>query len=189
MDAAEEMRAELNAEEKKVSVTGLLIKAAGLALEKHPRVNAQFRDGSIALNERCNVGVAVAVEDGLFVPVVRDAEARGIAEISSDLKELAASAREGTLIPEQYEGGSLTLSNLGMFDVDYFLPIINPPESCILGIGKLTEEVVAHDGAITIEKRMKVSLSADHRVVDGAEAAKFFKTFQELLENPESLVE
>lgn len=181
-------RRELNeSSEVKITVTDLLVRAAGLALKEHPRMNARFEGDSIALNERANIGVAVAVEDGLFVPVIRDADCRPIGELSSDLKSLAELARNGELKPEQYEGGSLTISNLGTYGVDYFMPIINEPESCILGIGEVSEEVVAEDGAIRIEPMMKVSLSGDHRVVDGALAAEFFATFRGLLEAPESL--
>jgi len=182
-----ELRAGLNTSGTEVSLTALLVKAAALALKDNPKVNARFEKDHITYNERVNVGVAVAVEDGLFVPVIRDADAKKLEEISSELKQLVQTARQGKLIPEQYEGGSLTLSNLGMFGVDYFLPIINPPESCIIGIGQIADAVVVRDGAIAIEPVMKVSLSADHRVIDGAEAAKFFQTFREALENPERL--
>jgi len=170
-----------------VSVTALLVKAAGLALSAHPRVNARFADDHIALNDSINVGVAVAVEDGLFVPVIRDADSKGLRQISSELRQLARTAREGKLIPEQYEGGSLTISNLGMYGVDCFLPIINPPESCIIGVGEIADAVVVRDGAIAVEPLMQVSISADHRVINGAEAAEFFKTFRDLLEAAEGL--
>ncbi|MBS3764027.1 MAG: 2-oxo acid dehydrogenase subunit E2 [Planctomycetes bacterium] len=188
MRAAAEYRQELNmSADVHITFTDLLVKAAGLAMKDHPRVNARFDGDSILLNSKANVGVAVAVEDGLFVPVIHNADRRNLKEISSDLKSLAATAREGKLRPDQYEGGSLTISNLGTYGVDYFIPIINPPESCIIGVGKIAEEVIAEDGAIRIEPLMKVTISADHRVVDGAQAAEFYATFRDLLENPEKL--
>jgi pyruvate dehydrogenase E2 component (dihydrolipoamide acetyltransferase) len=175
------------AQSGKVTVTGLLVKAVGLALREHPRVNARFDGDAVVLNPDCNVGVAVAVEDGLFVPVIRHADRKGLDEVSAELASLGADARAGRLIPGQYEGGSITLSNLGMFGVDYFLPIINPPESCIVGVGAVREQVVAVEGGMRIEPVMKVSVSADHRVVDGAEAARFFQTLKRLLEDPGGL--
>ena len=183
-------RTELNAAAKaQVSLTGMLVKATALALKAHPRVNSRFDRDAIVQNEDINVGVAVAVEDGLFVPVVKSADSKDLARISSEIKELAETARAGKLVPEQYEGGCVTISNLGMYGVDYFLPIINPPESCIIGIGQLAEQVVVRDGAIAIEPVLKISISADHRAVDGAEAAEFFQTFREILLNPERLRE
>jgi pyruvate dehydrogenase E2 component (dihydrolipoamide acetyltransferase) len=170
-----------------ITITDLLVRAAGLALRKHPRMNARYEGESIVVNEQANVGVAVAVEDGLFVPVIKDAASRDLGDISQDLKSLAKTAREGKLRPDQYEGGCLTISNLGTYGIDYFMPIINPPESCIIGIGKVGEEIVVQDGAMRIEPMMKVSLSADHRVVDGASAAEFFATFRDLLEDPQEL--
>ena len=184
MDRVREISA---ASGRKVTVTALLIKAVGVALKRHPRVNARFDGDAVVLNSACNVGVAVAVEDGLFVPVVRGADGKDLPTIGEELRKLAGLAREGRLVPEQYEGGSITLSNLGMYGVDYFLPIINPPESCIVGVGIIKEEAVVVDGGIRIEPVMKVSVSADHRVTDGAEAAEFFRTMKGLLENPDEL--
>jgi len=172
---------------QKITITTLIIKAVGIALKRHPRVNGRFDGDAAVLNAACNVGVAVAVEDGLFVPVVKDADRKGLAQISTELRELAGLARQGKLIPEQYEGGSVTLSNLGMFGVDYFIPIINPPESCIVGIGRIKDEAIVSDGGIRIEPVMKISISADHRIVDGLQTAQFFSTLKELLENPVEL--
>ena len=188
MRRALERRHELNAAgDVHITITDLLVRAVALALTRHPRVNARFAGGAIIVNAAVNVGVAVAVEDGLFVPVIRGADKKTLAQVSAELKPLAARAREGKLTPDQYEGGSITISNLGTFGVDYFLPIVNPPETCILGVGRVAEQIVVQDGAMRIEPVMKVSLSADHRVVDGAEAAKFYRTLRELLEEPESL--
>jgi len=169
------------------TVTALLVKAVALALKKHPRVNARFDGDAVVLRQDCNVGVAVAVEDGLFVPVVRGADAKGLAQISAELRSLAETARAGKLIPEQYEGGCITISNLGMYGVDYFLPIINPPESCIVGVGAISDQVVVRDGGIAVEAVMKVSLSADHRILSGVEAAQFFQTLKALIEDPGQL--
>jgi len=188
MRKALDKRREINASgEVRITITDLLVRAAALALRRRGRANARFAGDATVLNAEVNVGVAVAVEDGLFVPVIRGADAKGLAQVSAELKSLAETAREGKLIPEQYEGGSITISNLGTFGVDYFLPIINPPETCILGIGRLAEQVVVQDGAMRIEPVMKVSLSADHRVMDGATAAEFYQTFRTFLEEPEEL--
>jgi pyruvate dehydrogenase E2 component (dihydrolipoamide acetyltransferase) len=187
MRKARGLLAEISAEGTKVTVTGLLIKAVGLALKAHPRVNCRFDGNAVVLNPRCNVGVAVAVDDGLFVPVVNDADRKTLPAISGELRALAGQAREGTLIPEQYEGGSITLSNLGMYGVDYFLPIINMPQSCIIGVGKMSDQVLAYDGGIRVEPVMKLSLSADHRAIDGAQCAEFFQTLKGLLEEPERI--
>jgi pyruvate dehydrogenase E2 component (dihydrolipoamide acetyltransferase) len=188
MRKALEKRQQLNASgELHITITDLIVRAVALALKAHPRMNARFDGNAIVFSPQINVGVAVAVADGLFVPVVKNADSKGIAQVSAELKSLAQAARAGKLIPEQYKGGSITISNLGTFGVDYFLPIINPPEACILGIGRVAEQPVVQEGAIRIEPVMKVALSADHRVVDGAEAAKFFQSFRELLEKPEQL--
>jgi pyruvate dehydrogenase E2 component (dihydrolipoamide acetyltransferase) len=188
MGRALQWRAELNRSAAvHITITDLLVKAAALALREHPRFNARFDGDAVVVNSQVNIGVAVAVEDGLFVPVVRDADVKDVAQISRELKALVETARAGKLRPDQYEGGSLTISNLGTFGVDYFLPIVNPPESCILGIGRVAEQIVVEGGAMRIEQVMKVSLSADHRVVNGAEAAQFYATFRALLEEPERL--
>ncbi len=170
-----------------LTVTDLLVRAAGVALGKHPRMNVRFDEDGIVYNAHANVGVAVAVDDGLFVPVIQNADQRSLVDISDDVKSMAESARQGSLPPEKYEGGSVTISNLGTYGVDYFMPIINEPESAILGVGQISEEVIAEDGAIRVEPIMKVSVSADHRAVDGALAADFFATFRDLLEDPAQL--
>lgn len=188
MRNVQERREELNAAGgPKITLTHMLVRAAALALKAHPGVNARFEGDTIVVNQAVNVGVAVAVEDGLFVPVLKNADARTLAQIATELGELARLAREGRLRPDQYEGGSITISNLGMYGVAFFLPIINSPESCILGVGGVSEQVVAQGGAMRIEPVMQVTLSADHRVIDGAQAAEFYATFRELLEEPEEL--
>ncbi len=188
MDAAMAFLERLRRESaEKITLTAVLVKAAGHALRHHPRVNAQFTGDAVVMKERCNVGVAVAVEDGLFVPVIRDADRKGIGAISAELRSLADAARRGNLLPEQYEGGSITLSNLGMFAVDYFQAIINPPESCIIGVGTARQRPVVREGQLGVARMMGVTLSADHRVLDGVEAARFMESFQELLEAPDRL--
>jgi len=175
--------------ESRVTLTALLIKAIGMGLRDHPRVNAMFAGNAIVLNDHCNVGVAVSVDDGLFVPVIKDADRRDLADIMQTLRDLAAGARSGQLTPDQYEGGSITLSNLGMFGVDFFQPIINPPESCIVGAGVVKDRVVVVDGKPAVEPIMQLSLAADHRVLDGVGAAEFFATVRDLLEAPNMLSE
>jgi len=188
MGAAMRLREEMaEAGHEKATVTALLVKAVALALRGHPRVNARLDGDAVVLNRESNVGVAVAVEDGLFVPVVRNADAKDLVAISAELKSLAETARAGKLIPEQYEGGSITISNLGTYGVDYFLPIINPPEACIIGVGAIADRVIPRDGSFFVEPIMQVSLSADHRIVNGAEAAEFFQTLRALLEEPSRL--
>jgi pyruvate dehydrogenase E2 component (dihydrolipoamide acetyltransferase) len=171
----------------KVTVTAVIVKAMGMALSEHPAMNASFEDQSLTMHSGCNVGVAVSVDDGLFVPVVRDADGKSLVQIAADIRSLAKAAREGKLRPEQYEGGSVTVSNLGMFGVDFFQPIINPPESAILGVGTIKDQVVAVDGGIRIEPVCTLSLAADHRVVDGVAAAKFFRTVRELIADPSGM--
>jgi len=187
MRAAREFLQGRAASGRKATVTALVVRAVALALRRHPRMNARFDGDAVVLNARCSVGVAVAVEDGLFVPVVRDADAKDLPAISAELKDLAETARAGSLVPEQYEGGSVTVSNLGMYGVDCFLPIINPPQACILGVGVVRDRVVVRDGGMAVEPMMELALSADHRVVDGAEAARFFQSLKGLLEQPEGL--
>ncbi len=190
MSSALDMRKELNesGEDQHITITDMIIKTAAIALEKHPRMNASFDNNTLIVKKEINIGVAVAVDDGLFVPVIHNAAEKSLYEISTELKSLAKKSREGTLLPEQYEGGCVTISNLGAYGIDYFLPIINPPESCIIGIGAVKEEIVVKDGNMRIEPVMKVSVSADHRVTDGAAAADFFKTFCEILKSPKHLI-
>jgi len=190
MGSAMDLLARLEKESPvKLTLTGLLVRAVGLALREHPRVNARFDGDAVVLNRECNVGVAVAVEEGLFVPVVREADRKSVETIAPELRSLAEAAREGHLIPEQYEGGSITISNLGMYGVDYFQAIINPPESCIIGIGRVREQPVAGEGKIWVARVMDISISADHRVIDGVQAAEFFRTLKALLEEPGRLTE
>jgi pyruvate dehydrogenase E2 component (dihydrolipoamide acetyltransferase) len=187
-----EMRAALgflaqSAAAARPTVTGLLVKAVALALKEHPRVGGRLEGDALVLSRQCNVGVAVAVEDGVFVPVIRGADTKALSEISSELRSLAEAARAGKLIPEQYEGGSITVSNLGMYGVDYFLPIIHPPESAIVGAGMIRDQVVAREGGMRVVPVMTLSISADHRAVTGVEVARFFQSLKGLLEDPRRL--
>ncbi|MFO7894722.1 MAG: pyruvate dehydrogenase complex dihydrolipoamide acetyltransferase [Longimicrobiales bacterium] len=168
----------------KVSVNDLIIKAVAIALRRHPEVNAQWHEDHIKRFHKVDIGVAVAVEDGLITPVIRGADQKGAAQIGAEVREMAGRAREKKLQPEEYTGATFSVSNLGMFGIDEFTAIINPPESGILAIGKVEDRVVVEDGEGVIMPRMKITMSCDHRVVDGATGARFLQTLTELLEEP-----
>ena len=155
-----------------------------MSLMKHPFVNSSYQDKMIRFYEQADIGVAVAVEEGLITPVVRGANLKGFAEISREVKELAARAKERKLQPEEYTGATFSISNLGMFGIKEFTAIINPPEAAILAIGGATPTAVVRDGAIVVRNIMNVTMSCDHRVIDGAMGAKFLQTFKQMLENP-----
>ncbi|GAA4433592.1 pyruvate dehydrogenase complex dihydrolipoamide acetyltransferase [Ravibacter arvi] len=190
MDKAMALRPQLNeASSAKISFNDMVIKAAALALKKHPEVNSAWLGDKIRRYHYVNIGVAVAVEEGLLVPVVRDADLKGLAAISGEVKTLAGKAKDKKLQPSEWEGNTFSISNLGMFGVDEFTAIINPPDSCILAVGGI-KKVAAfkEDGTVYPVNIMKVTLSADHRVVDGALAATFLQTLKGLLENPFSML-
>lgn len=168
----------------KISFNDMVVKAAALALRKHPSVNSSWLGDKIRINGEINIGVAVAVPEGLLVPVVRNTDLKSFAQINEEVKQLAELARAKKLQPEQMQGNTFTISNLGMFDVDEFTAIINPPDACILAVGSIAEKPVVRNGQIVIGNIMKVTLSSDHRVVDGATAAQFLQTFKALLESP-----
>jgi len=174
-------------EELEVSYTDMLVKAVAKALTEHPVMNSTLERDQIKIFADVNVGVAVATEKGLVVPVVRNADKKEVREISLALKELVEKAREGKLAREEISGGTFTITNLGMFGVDMFTPIINPPETAILGVGRLVERPVVVDKDIVIKPVMQLSLSFDHRVVDGVPAAQFLQRVKQVLESPESL--
>jgi pyruvate dehydrogenase E2 component (dihydrolipoamide acetyltransferase) len=173
---------------ERVTHTDLLVKLCAAALREHPRVNASWRDGELAANEDVNIGIAVAIEDGLVVPVVHAADALGIDEIGSRRAELVAAAREGRLAPKDVSGGTFTISNLGMYGVDAFLAIVNEPQAAILAVGRIADRVVAVDGRPEVRPTMTLALSFDHRVVDGARGAEFLDTLASLVEEPAGLV-
>lgn len=168
----------------KISFNDLVLKATAMALRHHPAVNSSWLGDKIRTNGNINIGVAVAVPDGLLVPVITHADQKSLAQINGEVKELAGKAREKKLQPNEMQGNTFTISNLGMFSVDEFTAIINPPDACILAVGSIVEKPVVKNGSIEIGNLMKVTLSADHRVVDGATAAQFLQTLREFLENP-----
>jgi pyruvate dehydrogenase E2 component (dihydrolipoamide acetyltransferase) len=190
MDRAAEMRQgikELDSE-LKLSVNDIIIKVAASALIAHPEVNASFQDKTVRYYERADIGVAVAIEDGLITPVVRSADRKSLSEIAAEVRELAERARNRKLRPEEYTGATFSISNLGMFGIDEFTAVINPPEGAILAIGAMSPKPVVRAGEIVVKQIMRVTMSCDHRVIDGATGAKFLQTFKKILENPLYLV-
>ncbi|GCD79175.1 pyruvate dehydrogenase complex dihydrolipoamide acetyltransferase [Schleiferia thermophila] len=185
MDKAMEVRRMLNEiSETKISFNDLVIKAAALALRKHPKINASWLGEKIRYNHDINIGVAVAVEEGLLVPVVRHADRKGLSTIAAEIKEYAQKAKNKKLQPSDWEGNTFTISNLGMFGIDEFTAIINPPDACIMAVGGIRQVPVVKNGEIVPGHVMKVTLSCDHRAVDGATGAAFLQTFKSLLEDP-----
>ena len=186
MGRALEMRAELNARADgfKIGVNDLLLKAAAEALVRHPAVNASWDGDAIQRHGRVDLGIAVAVEDGLITPVLRDADRKGLRLIAEETARLIERARDRKLLPEEYQGATFSVSNLGMFGIDEFTAVINPPEAGILAIGATQEKPVVLDGQVVVRRRLRVTMSCDHRVVDGATGARFLATFKEMLENP-----
>ncbi|HEX5521222.1 MAG TPA: pyruvate dehydrogenase complex dihydrolipoamide acetyltransferase [Longimicrobiaceae bacterium] len=172
----------------RVSPNDLVIKAVAMALLRHPMVNASWTDTAIRQYDAAHIGVAVAIEDGLITPVIRDAHRKGITEIAREVKELAGRAREKKLTPEEYTGSTFSISNLGMFGITEFTAIINPPEAAILAVGAIEEKPVAEGGEVTIRPRMRITMSCDHRVIDGATGAQFLQTLQRYLEDPMMMI-
>lgn len=186
MDRAIEARKAINESiaPEKISFNDLVIKAAAVALKDHPQVNAGWHGDFIRYNEHVHIGVAVAVEDGLLVPVVRHADGKTLTNISAEVRDYAKRAKSKKLQPEDWAGNTFTISNLGMFGIEEFTAIINPPDSCIMAIGGIRQEPVVKNGEVVPGNRMKVTLSCDHRVVDGASGAQFLQTFKNYIENP-----
>ena len=174
--------------EVKVSFNDFVIKAAGCAVKKHPIINSSWLGDKIRYNEHVNVGVAVAVPDGLFVPVIRNADLKPLSKISEEVKDFAQKAKNKKLQPQDWEGSTFGISNLGMFGIEEFTAIVNPPDSCNMAIGAIRQEPVVKDGQIVVGNRMKVTLSCDHRTVDGASGADFLKTFKNMMENPVMMI-
>ena len=174
----------LQAREVNITYTDLLVKVVANALGEHPRLNATLMDEGIHLLPEINIGVAVALEDGLVVPVVRDADKARLSEISTQVKDFAERARSNQLTPAELQGGTFTITNLGNFGIDAFTPIINPPESAILGIGRILKKPVVHDDEIVIRSMLTLSLTFDHRVVDGAPASQFLQTISGYIQDP-----
>jgi pyruvate dehydrogenase E2 component (dihydrolipoamide acetyltransferase) len=187
MEAALALRKEINAalpDEQKVTVNDLIVKAAGLALREFPNINASYAGDKLVRHKHINVGTAVAVVGGLLTVVQKNTDTSSMSTIAADDKEMIARARDGRVKPEDVEGATFTTSNLGAFDVDNFIAIINPPDAAILAIGSAKKVPVVVDGELTVGTRMKITISADHRVTDGVEAARFLQAVKSKLESP-----
>jgi pyruvate dehydrogenase E2 component (dihydrolipoamide acetyltransferase) len=174
----------------RISFNDLVTKACAVALKQHPQVNSSYLadEGEIRYYNQVHVGIAVAIDAGLITPVIRNADQKGLAQIAEETRELAGRARDRQLQPEEFEGSTFTTTNLGMFGIEEFTGIINPPNACILAIGAIRDEAVVEDGDVVPGKRMKVTLSCDHRIVDGATGAEFLNTVQGYLEDPMSML-
>lgn len=188
MDRAIDLRTSLKEAEVRVSYNDMVIKACALALREHPAVNSAWLGDVIRRNEHVHIGVAVAVDEGLLVPVVRFADGKGMPEIGAEVRELAGKAKNKKLQPSDWEGNTFTISNLGMFGIEEFTAIVNPPDSCIMAVGGIREVPVVKNGEVVPGNVMKVTLSCDHRVVDGVLGASFLNTFKEYMENPITLI-
>jgi pyruvate dehydrogenase E2 component (dihydrolipoamide acetyltransferase) len=173
----------------KVTLTDLLVKIVATALRQHPRANASWRDGTIILNEAVNVGLAVAVEDGLLVPVIHQADRLDLAALSERRQVVVERARSGKVQPDDLQGGTFTISNLGMFGVDAFKAIVNPPQAAILAVGRIADRIVPVDGQPGVQPMMTLTLSCDHRVVDGVRAAQFLQSIVRFIEEPLALLD
>jgi pyruvate dehydrogenase E2 component (dihydrolipoamide acetyltransferase) len=184
----ETANAQLEKDGIKASINDFLIKALAVALARHPEVNAEWGDKAITRHHRVHIGVAVAIEDGLITPVVRDADRKGVGEIAVEVKELAKRARDKKLKPDEYTGATFSISNLGMFGIDEFTAIINPPEAGILAVGQVADKVVVEKGEMVVRSRMRMTMSCDHRVVDGATGARFLQTLRSFVEEPGMMI-
>jgi pyruvate dehydrogenase E2 component (dihydrolipoamide acetyltransferase) len=168
----------------KLSFSDILIKAAAVALKENPVINSSFTEEQIIIKQEINIGLAVALDNGLIVPVVKDADKKGLGSIARETKELIEKARTGKLMPDDYHGGTFTITNLGMYDIENFAAIINQPESAILAVGKIMKKPVVIDDSIVIRPMMNLTLSCDHRVIDGAQGARFLQRIKQILEEP-----
>jgi pyruvate dehydrogenase E2 component (dihydrolipoyllysine-residue acetyltransferase) len=184
MEARKSINSMLEAEGRKVSLNDMIIRATATALMKHPECNAHWGGDHIRRFSGAHIGVAVAVEDGLITPIVRNAHLKGIAHIGQEVRELAGRAREKKLKPEEYTGATFSISNLGMFGIHEFTAVINPPEAGILAVGGVVDTPVAVDGQVVVRPRMRVTMSCDHRVIDGAVGSRFLATLKSMLEEP-----
>ena len=187
MDNTLELRKQVNASvsaDQKIRVNEIVVQAAAMSLVKHPFANASYQDKTIRFYQQADIGVAVAIDEGLITPVVRGANLKGFLEISAEIKDLAAKAKAKKLQPEEYTGATFSISNLGMFGIKEFTAIINPPEAGIFAVGGAAPTPVVRNGEIVIRNIMNVTMSCDHRVIDGATGAKFLQTFKQMLESP-----
>ncbi|RKG53774.1 pyruvate dehydrogenase complex dihydrolipoamide acetyltransferase [Corallococcus sp. AB011P] len=188
MDAAVKIREEAKALDLKVSVNDIIVKAAAIALRRSPKMNVSLQGDQVLHFGTVDVGIAVAIEDGLITPIIRDADLKGLQAISSESRDMAERARKRSLKPAEYTGGSLTVSNLGMYGIDQFIAVINPPQSAIIAVGAVAEKAVVRDGQLAVRKMMTVTLSGDHRVIDGATGAEYLRELKGLLEHPSRLL-
>jgi pyruvate dehydrogenase E2 component (dihydrolipoamide acetyltransferase) len=189
MDKAMEARVAINEiATSKVSFNDMVIKASALALKKHPKINSQWREDSILINYHVNIGVAVAVEDGLVVPVLPFTDAMSLSQIGENVRDLAGRAKSKKLLPSEMEGSTFTISNLGMFGITEFNSIINQPNSAILSVGAIVEKPVVKNGQIVVGNTMMLSLACDHRTIDGATGAQFLQTLKQYIENPVTML-
>ena len=188
LDARKRINAMLESEGRKVSINDLVLKATAAALARHPECNAQWHDGFIRRYNAVHLGVAVAIDDGLITPIVRNAHLKGVAAIGEEARELAGRAREKKLQPDEYTGATFSVSNLGMFGIHEFTAIINPPEAGILAVGGVEETPVVVDGEVVVRPRMKVTMSCDHRVIDGAQGSRYLQTLKAMLEEPAAIL-
>ena len=188
MEARRTINAMLEGEGRKISLNDLIIRATAAALKRHPACNAHWLGDSIRLFNRVHIGVAVAVEDGLITPIIRDADLKGVAQIGAEVRELAGRAREKKLQPNEYTGATFSISNLGMFGIQEFTAVINPPEAGILAVGGVEEVPVVEAGQVVVRSRMKITMSCDHRVIDGALGAAFLATLKGMLEEPAAIL-
>ena len=188
MEARRTINTLLEQEGRKVSLNDLIIRATAAALKRHPACNAHWMGDSIRRFNRVHIGVAVAVEDGLITPIIHDADLKGVAQIGAEIRELAGRAREKRLQPEEYSGATFSVSNLGMFGIHEFTAVINPPEAGILAVGGVEEAPVVEEGQVVIRNRMKMTMSCDHRVIDGALGAAFLATLKGMLEEPTAIL-
>ena len=188
MTRSMELRKQLNETQGedgvRVTVNDLIIKACVEALKKHPKFNAFLHEDGIQMNDKINIGIAISEEEGLIVPAIMDCADRSLDDIATASRDLSERAKSGTLRPQEYTGGTFAISNLGMFDVSSFVAIIQPPQTAVLAVGTVAEKPVARDGHVTVAQMMTATLSADHRIVDGAEGARFLVDVKRLLENP-----
>jgi pyruvate dehydrogenase E2 component (dihydrolipoamide acetyltransferase) len=189
MDDAMKSRGIINAvPDTKVSFNDMVIKACAMALKKHPKINSQWKEDAITINHHVNIGVAVAVEDGLVVPVLRFTDAMSLSQIGAGVRDLAGRAKTKKLLPTEMEGSTFTVSNLGMFGIVEFNSIINQPNSAILSVGAIVEKPVVKNGQIVIGNTMMLSLACDHRTIDGATGAQFLQTLKLFIENPVTML-
>ena len=183
-EARSRMKATAGEDEIVPSFNDMVIKASAIALREHPRANGAYRDGRLELFSRVNVGVAVAAKAALTVPTIFDADRKGLREIARQTRELAAKVRDGTITPPELSGGTFTVSNLGMYGIDSFAAVINPPQAGLLSVGAINERPVVRDGEIARAQVMAVTLACDHRILYGADGAEFLARIRELLEEP-----